>query len=69
MTAPTVVTVRFVAVVAPRMRASVSLIVTFEPLAVMVPKLFPTLPSVMLPAVPVPVFVRLAIPVTVAAPD
>ena len=45
-----------------------SLTVIFEPLALTVPKLFVELPSVILPAVPVPVFVTSVVPVTVAAP-
>ena len=55
--------------IVPSTTAFVSTMVRFVPQAVTVPKLFPALSSVMLPAVPEPEFVRLAIPVTAAAPD
>ena len=53
----------------PRVRALVSMTVIFVPLAVTVPKSFVVLPRVILPAVPAPEFVRLAVPATMAAPD
>jgi hypothetical protein len=52
----------------PMVKAFVSVMVIFVPVAVTVAKLFPTLPRVMFPAVPVPEFVKLATPETVAAP-
>ena len=66
--APAEVTVRLVAEVVPRITALVSLIVTFVPLAWTVPKLFITLPSVILPAVPTPEETKFAEPLMVRLP-
>ena len=52
----------------PMVKALVSVMVIFVPQAVTVPKSFVVLPSVILPAVPVPVFVTSVVPVTVAVP-
>ena len=54
------------AVTAPMVMSFNSFTVMLEPLALTVPKLFVELPSVILPAAPVPVFVKLAVFVTVA---
>ena len=56
------------AVMAPIVMWFNSLTVIFVPLAVTVPKLFVLLFRVTLPAVPVPEFIRFAVPVTVAEP-
>ena len=54
----------------PNVRALVSVMVIFVPQAVTVPKLFVALFSVILPTVPIPELVKLAVPLeTFAAPD
>ena len=52
----------------PRVRALVSVIVIFVPLAVTVPKLFVALLRVILPAEPVPDETKFAVPLIVRLP-
>ena len=52
----------------PRVRALVSEIVIFVPLALTVPKLFVLLPSVILPDVPTPDVTKFAVPLMVRLP-
>ena len=63
--APPAVTVRLFDVIVPRSKELESIIVTFVPLARIVPKSFVPLPSVILPAVPAPDETKFAVPLTV----